>query len=161
MTDEKKVECGRGWTDRCARAKNPICRCRCRGINHGNPLALKSHERKERYQVPIIQFRNDKIGKIFGARIDGRPVVFYNGSWLDPAPSLAVVNHSPDGFEWGYAGSGCSQLALAIALKWLTKAEAITVYQLFKFEVVAKLPRDTFELDLENTKKILTKLVTL
>ena len=27
---------------------------------------------------------------------------------------LDLQNHSPDGFEWGYGGSGPSQLALAI-----------------------------------------------
>lgn len=35
---------------------------------------------------------------------------------LSPQPSQALRNHSPDGFEWGYAGSGPSQLALAILL---------------------------------------------
>lgn len=25
-----------------------------------------------------------------------------------------IINHSPTGFSWGYKGSGCSQLALAI-----------------------------------------------
>ena len=33
---------------------------------------------------------------------------------LDPKPSQDIVNHSPDGFNWGYSGSGPSQLALAI-----------------------------------------------
>lgn len=35
---------------------------------------------------------------------------------LSPAPSLALRSHSPDGFEWGYMGSGPSQLALGILL---------------------------------------------
>lgn len=38
------------------------------------------------------------------------------GGELDPAPSLAVRNHSPTGFSWGYHGSGPKQLALALML---------------------------------------------
>ncbi len=29
-------------------------------------------------------------------------------------PRLDLANHSPDGFSWGYGGSGPAQLALAI-----------------------------------------------
>lgn len=39
-----------------------------------------------------------------------------DGVRLDPAPSLKHVRHSPDGFEWGYGGSGPAQLAFAILL---------------------------------------------
>jgi len=35
---------------------------------------------------------------------------------LSPGPSLQLKNHSPDGFEWGYQGSGPSQLSLALLL---------------------------------------------
>ncbi len=43
-----------------------------------------------------------------------RKVFRSDGSELDPGPSLEICNHSPDGFAWGYSGSGPSQLALAI-----------------------------------------------
>ena len=33
---------------------------------------------------------------------------------LSPTPSQGIVNHSPDGFQWGYPGSGPAQLALAL-----------------------------------------------
>jgi len=29
-------------------------------------------------------------------------------------PRLDLMNHSPDGFDWGYGGSGPAQLALAL-----------------------------------------------
>jgi len=32
--------------------------------------------------------------------------VLVDGRLLDPAPSQRLWNHSPDGFNWGYAGSG-------------------------------------------------------
>ena len=36
---------------------------------------------------------------------------------LHPERSQAVKNHSPDGFNWGYGGSGPGQLTLAILLE--------------------------------------------
>lgn len=32
--------------------------------------------------------------------------VYVDGKRLDPEPSQKVRNHSPDGFYWGYGGSG-------------------------------------------------------
>lgn len=56
-------------------------------------------------------------------------------------PSLAHAYHSPDGFAWGYSGSGPAQLALAILLAATGDAEfAVGHYQAFKFETLSKLP---------------------
>jgi hypothetical protein len=64
-----------------------------------------------------------------------------NGSILDPARSQKLVNHSPDGFAWGYAGSGPAQLALAILLAaGLDDDTAVALHQAFKAEHVATLP---------------------
>lgn len=66
-----------------------------------------------------------------------------NFSWyeLDPGPSLKIRNHSPDGFQWGYGGSGPSQLALAILLDLGIDIQiAEEIYQKFKFDVIANLP---------------------
>jgi hypothetical protein len=43
--------------------------------------------------------------------------VLVDGVKLDPKPSQKLRNHSPDGFAWGYPGSGPAQLALAILLR--------------------------------------------
>lgn len=43
---------------------------------------------------------------------------------LTPERSLRLRNHSPTGFNWGYGGSGPSQLALALLLD-LTNDEKI------------------------------------
>jgi len=70
------------------------------------------------------------------------------GSWskLSPLKSLRLRNHSPDGFEWGYGGSGPAQAALALLLDHTrNRGVALTLYQDFKFKVVAGLP-DEWEL---------------
>lgn len=65
--------------------------------------------------------------------------VYLDGKFLDPKPSQKVYNHSPDGFNWGYAGSGPAQLALAIVLKITGKQDG---YQDFKFKTIAALPQN-------------------
>jgi len=71
--------------------------------------------------------------------------VFIDGKELFPDESLRLVNHSPDGFAWGYAGSGPAQLALAILLNFLPSDLALSWYQEFKFDFVALIPQTDFE----------------
>jgi len=64
--------------------------------------------------------------KIHGKDLNGNSVwlefahrenrVWLNGQELHPAESLKMRNHSPDGFNWGYGGSGPAQTALAICI---------------------------------------------
>jgi hypothetical protein len=66
--------------------------------------------------------------------------VFVNGEELEPY--LHIRNHSPDGFEWGYGGSGPAQLALAIMCDfWQSTEAACFWYQKFK-SLIARLPHD-------------------
>jgi hypothetical protein len=58
-------------------------------------------------------------------------------------PRLDLVNHSPDGFEWGYGGSGPAQLSLAIVADATGDDElALKIYQRMKVEVFGRLPQD-------------------
>lgn len=80
--------------------------------------------------------------KGLGFREDMHDPVLVNGEPLDPGPSQAVWNHSPDGFAWGYGGSGPAQLALAILLTALDKDEAVRCHQQFKRDFIEKLPQE-------------------
>lgn len=76
--------------------------------------------------------------------------VFFDGRRLDPGPSQKIRNHSPDGFAWGYSGSGPAQLALAILLAaGLDKETAQQHYQKFKAEFIAPLDQETFQLEVD------------
>lgn len=68
---------------------------------------------------------------------------------LLPDESQKVCHHSPDGFNWGYGGSGPAQLALAILLD-VTHDQSFSVvhYDRFKWSVVARLPKRNFVLPL-------------
>ena len=74
-----------------------------------------------------------------------------DGYYLKPRNNW--VNHSPGGFEWGYGGSGPSQLSLAILADTLEerigdkgsiKALALHNYQSFKWDVVSRFNRSKF-----------------
>jgi len=80
----------------------------------------------------------------------------------DRRPLTHVPYHSPDGFEWGYRGSGPADLALAIladyfeeppefvlaALRsmWAPRSKAAALHQSFKEQFVATEQRDEWQL---------------
>jgi hypothetical protein len=80
-----------------------------------------------------------------------------NGNPLNPR--LDLRNHSPNGFEWGYCGSGPAQLALAILADHLANDEqALDFYQRFKWAVIAELPKRGWTLtsaQIEESQEIL------
>ena len=74
--------------------------------------------------------------------------VLFNGRPLSPRASQRVVNHSPDGFAWGYGGSGPAQLALAVLLAaGVPDRRALQLYQHFKCDHIATLP-DSFDVEI-------------
>ena len=75
--------------------------------------------------------------------------VWINNEWLPPYDSQQIRNHSPDGFCWGYGGSGPAQLALAI-LYAITgdREKSLRYYQDFKWDFVAKWQGD-FEVEID------------
>jgi len=88
----------------------------------------------------------NKNSKIIGLGLTGEVTI--DGKYLDPDRSLKVRNHSPDGFSWGYGGSGPSQLALALLLEATDENTAARVYQNFKWDIIANLdPNKDFEMD--------------
>jgi len=59
-------------------------------------------------------------------------------------PRNDLMNHSPDGLSWGYAGSGPAQLALALLMEILNDWERVQpIYQRFKEHFVARIPQHT------------------
>lgn len=75
--------------------------------------------------------------------------IWLNGNKLSPLPSLKIRNHSPDGFNWGYSGSGPAQLALAILLSLKGSEIAQEHYHDFKSKVISQLPQEDFEVTID------------
>lgn len=86
-----------------------------------------------------------------GSRLNHVPSVTVDGEPL--SPRLDLGNHSPDGFEWGYGGSGPAQLALALLADALEDDEkACLWHQDFKRAVVAQLPQAGWSLTAEEIR---------
>lgn len=72
---------------------------------------------------------------------EGGALVLVDGKELPLGPSLKLRNHSPTGFQWGYAGSGPAQLALALLLfAGIERQDAEDLYQAFKAAHVQRWP---------------------
>lgn len=75
--------------------------------------------------------------------------IFVDNKPITPEKSQALRNHSPDGFNIGYGGSGPAQAALAILLEVTDAETACRNYQDFKWEFVARFQQDlTYEIDI-------------
>jgi len=75
------------------------------------------------------------VGLGTGEVIGGKKVL------VDGKPLWHIIVHSPDGFNWGYGGSGPADLALAILADLIGEEEARKHYQAFKWDFIAKLPQ--------------------
>jgi hypothetical protein len=75
-------------------------------------------------------------------------------------PRLDLARHSPDGFEWGYHGSGPAQLALAILADAIgDDRRALELYQRFKRDIVAQMPQaDAWELPQALVREIVQQM---
>ena len=85
---------------------------------------MKRYEGKRRWSICTVT-------------VDGQPL----------NPRLDLKNHSPDGFEWGYGGSGAAQLSLAILADHLPDTQqALDFYHRFKWAAIAQFPRRKWSL---------------
>ena len=108
----------------------------------GEGICMESPEKIEGLEImrPIFDLKTQNALDAGEHRLQGfadtRSVIL-DGRPLSPADSQKYYNHSPDGFNWGYCGSGPAQLALAIMLHLTGNAGN---YQSFKQSVIATLP---------------------
>ncbi len=95
----------------------------------------------------------ENIAKLKGFRPEmahsGNCKVWLNDKALSHAKSLKHVTHSPEGFNWGYGGSGPAQLAYAICHELYGKDVARQIYQDFKWRFLVAIEDDSFDLVLD------------
>ena len=97
----------------------------------------------------MTEFAAAGINKVYyGERINDRCKVYITTRQnTEAGPLLGTVElpfigrHSPDGFEWGYGGSGPAELALAILTDLLGKKPPHLMYHSFKIAIIAHLDR--------------------
>lgn len=99
------------------------------------------------------------MGMIILSRLtDNSPSVFVeysNKATEATAPLKRHYRHSPDGFEWGYGGSGPADLAFAVIRYFYDEKTAEKYYHEFKRDIVSSVPRSVsrFEIDEAFVKK--------
>lgn len=95
-----------------------------------------------------------------GWRCDDGCAVMRNidGRWSALPLALNVCNHSPDGFNWGYMGSGPAQLALALAVDVMAERElAQRIHQRFKVLLMPQLGNEGWLLSELFMQRLLTQ----
>ena len=98
-----------------------------------------------RVQAEALANCPDDSVEYVGFRVDGRAIVLNLSEHrrLSPDWSLDVINHSPSGFEWGYAGSGPAQLACGLLLDYYDDAQiARKHYIAFRNRVISQFECD-------------------
>jgi hypothetical protein len=86
-------------------------------------------------------------GQVNKGLMNWKVLVRPDGSMGEPQlpldPRHGLCNHSPDGFSWGYNGSGPAQLAFALVYDATGDLNFTRhVYQQFKSLIVANLDQD-------------------
>jgi len=113
----------------------------------------------------VTQRKNETLNCLYtGQYLQGNWIVKVDGQELDPRFDL--VNHSPTGFSWGFAGSGPAQLALAILAHHYRDKDtlppgdeaALSLYQRFKGIAVANFPQEGFEIDTNYVDLVIRKI---
>ncbi len=97
---------------------------------------------------------------------DQQVFIISNGQVHPLPPRNDLRNHSPDGFSWGYSGSGPAQLSLAMLMQVFQDWSRVQpIYQIFKERFVAHIPQHAnwtangadvyaLALQIENERKI-------
>jgi len=130
----RKVEAGAAYKVRLGSGL-PVCTCPD-WKRHGHGHICK-HIVMAQLTVPAVAY--------VGIRLEGEVprvwVVRNTPPGMETVKPLRhIVRHSPTGFEWGYLGSGPSDLAYSILADYAGKDVADSLAVRFKEEVVARLP---------------------
>lgn len=166
------ANCSKGWGARCAAARSKRCRCACGGANHGGASHLPAEGGGDIYKLgevspeSVIYYRpNEEREHSWSPRAGAiRAIRFTRGDlrsrgnlpargraiievmYLDHGERLVqrYVKHSPDGFEFGYHGSGPSDTALNLLALFIPVKEATRdgMYHIFKDAFVAAVDQE-------------------
>ena len=101
--------------------------------------------------------------KYFGIKSGiGSCQVFVKLTETNDVPLKHIIRHSPDGFQWGYGGSGPSDLALSILTDYdnrygLKGLKINNIYQQFKEDFLVVVGKD-LSISFEEIEKWLDKI---
>jgi Family of unknown function (DUF6166) len=107
-------------------------------------LVAKVKSRRKSSSIAFVGFsawRRDEFGD--ANLFDKQVFVVRDGQVRFLNPRYDLENFSPDGLNWGYAGSGSAQLAVAMLMELVGDWERVKrLWPKFNDEFVTKLPRN-------------------
>jgi uncharacterized protein DUF6166 len=87
-------------------------------------------------------------------------IVGYDGDSYKLPLCQSLVNHSPDGFEWGYSGAGPAQLAFALCFNVIGDEEIVRqVYQEFKRRHIATIRQTNWRMKEQEVVRAISAIV--
>lgn len=104
-----------------------------------HPANPEHHTIIELLDPASVVFEGNRLAEPMGASVH----MLIHGNEVPLPLHLELRNHSPDGFEFGYSGSGPAQLALAMCAELVDRDSAIRAYQKVKARLIATIPQDT------------------
>lgn len=121
-----------------ARKKEPKQKKKAESLRTTRPSKDGANEQAHLSKTP-----SKKQSKIYrGYRTPaGSTMVMVNGN-----PLKYPRKHSSEGFDWGYGGSGPADLAIAILRDFCPDLNAGTLYQQFKWDLIAIIQDDSWEI---------------
>ena len=136
-------ECSAGWSSRCAAASSLKCTCGCGGVNHGKAPGATGAKKRNQIQIKFKMEKED-MDALPDIMVAPKIIRLWRGDFGVPMASVEHkwVSHSPDGFEWGYAGSGPAELALNILILFVSRSEAWRLHQAFKVQFIVPMPSE-------------------
>lgn len=90
------------------------------------------------------------MGKLRAGGVGGQVILVIDNDGSSKL-LLHIVRHSPDGFNWGFGGSGPADTALSILTDCVGNDVANAFYQRFKSEFVAGW-KESFEITAKEIK---------
>jgi hypothetical protein len=79
----------------------------------------------------------------------------------DPQDTHALKHnpyHSPDGFEWGYGGSGPAELAKDLLWDFEDRMPGASLYQAFKQRFIAPITEDDWAINGDEVERFLVEV---
>jgi hypothetical protein len=112
----------------------------------GQPFPVEHKPKVKHYHADSSSYAAKKTARAEAIPLFAGDVTCSRGAQGEPITNVPqrIILHSPDGFEWGYCGSGPADFALNILSLYIGEeaAQQNGLYQRFKEAFLSKLPHE-------------------
>lgn len=145
-------KCGRGLKnpESVKKGIGPICEKKEQADKESRQIELvppKHHGELTLNDIPQAVFNKTYFGERVNREVNVSVTQFSKAQGTETSYNLRhIAYHSPDGFEFGYGGSGPADLARSILADCVGIKIADSLYHDFKWEFIVRQTKDDFEI---------------